>query len=195
MIDQYEMMAVLEKHRGDAIVFSAMSASNAWLETSHWKERDVPVTGSMGKASSLALGLALAQPDTKIIVLDGDGSLLANLGTLATISGKHPENLYHFVMENGVYAITGGQPIPAQGLLSFAGMAKEAGYAATYEFDNLEDFTVRVEEILKQKGPVFVTIKAVPEIQNEPIPRRRRSAEMRTMAHALVDLRRALGTS
>ena len=58
----------------------------------------------------MALGIALAKPDTKVILFDGDGSLLMNLGSLVTIGNKAPKNLVHFVMDNGVYATTGGQP-------------------------------------------------------------------------------------
>ena len=58
----------------------------------------------MGSASSIGLGIALAQPNKKVIVMDGDGSLLMQLGSLVTIAGAAPENLYHFVFENGVYA-------------------------------------------------------------------------------------------
>ena len=65
----------------------------------------------MGKGSSIALGLALARPDIPIILFDGDGSLEMNLGSLVTVANKAPKNLYHFVIQNGVYAMTGGQPI------------------------------------------------------------------------------------
>ncbi|MCL0044146.1 thiamine pyrophosphate-dependent enzyme [Dehalococcoidia bacterium] len=192
MINQREMMAVLEKFRSDAIVISTMTASRAWMETSHNQIRDVPVGGAMGKASSVALGLALAQPDCKVVVLDGDGSLEMNMGTMATIAGKRPANLYHFVLENGVYAVTGGQPIPATGTLSFAKMAKEAGYVASYEFDNMEDFTTQIQSVLEQKGPVFITIKTEPEIQNEPIPRRPRLG-LRSTSVAFQELRDNIG--
>ena len=140
-----------------------------------------------------ALGLARAQPGTKVIVLDGDGSLSMNLGSLATIAGKAPKNLFHFVLHNGVYAVTGGQPIPSADHVSFTEMAESAGYAATYEFDDLEDFTIQIEEVLKQEGPVFVTIKSVPDIQNEPIGRRQRPARPRTLIGAIADLRQELG--
>lgn len=195
MINQEEMVEVLRKYRGNAIVVLCMGASRAWVASSDLDARALPLSGAMGKGSSLALGLALAQPDSKVIVLDADGSLEMNLGSLVTIAGKHPENLYHFVMENGVYGTTGGQPIPGQGRISFAEVAEGAGYAATYEFDDLEDFSVQIEEVLKQAGPVFITIKAQPEIQNEPIARRARSPRMRSTPDALRELRKALETT
>ena len=66
----------------------------------------------MGLASSHALGLALGRPDKRVIVLDGDGSLLMNLGTLVTAAAAPPKNFYHFVCENGTYEANGGHPIP-----------------------------------------------------------------------------------
>ena len=191
MINQQDMMAVLNKHRGNAVVIPTMSAGAAWLESSHLQARDVAISGAMGKASSFALGVALSRPDLKVIVMDGDGSLEMNLGSMATIAGKHPENFYHFVLENGVYAITGGQPIPASGTISFSKIALGAGYAAAYEFDELEDFSLRIGDILKQTGPVFVTVKVVPEIQNEPIGRRPRGTG-RTIQVAMRDLHESL---
>src|SRR5436305_13524905 len=68
--------------------------------------------GSMGMASSIGLGLALARPDLRVFVVDGDGSLLMNLGSLATIGLLQPSNLVVIVMDNGEYATTGGQPTP-----------------------------------------------------------------------------------
>ena len=132
MINQVDLMAVVEKHRDNGVVVPTMTGSRGWNEVSNNKDRDIPIGGAMGKASSFALGLALAQPDLKVFVFDGDGSLLMNLGTLVTIAEKAPRNLYHCVLENGVYAVTGGQPIPGVNKLSFAGMAKEAGYAAAF---------------------------------------------------------------
>ena len=193
MIRNSDLMEVLASHRGDAVVMSTMTATRSWTAASDSEPLDVPLGGAMGKTSSVALGLALAQPDRKIIVLDGDGSLEMNLGTLATIAGKAPPNLYHFVMENGVYAVTGGQPIPGKDRVSFAEMASGAGYASAHEFDDLEDFALKIGDILAEDGPVFVTIKSEPEVQNEPIGRRVRPTGQRSTSAAFSDLRNALG--
>ncbi len=193
MINQIALMEVVDKHRGDAIVVPTMTGSGGWRQVSKTPQRDVPVSGAMGKASSFALGLALAQPSVKVIVFDGDGSLLMNLGSLVTIAEQAPKNLYHFVLENGVYAFTGGQPIPGQSKVSFAGLAREAGYASSYEFDDLEEFASRSKEILDQPGPVFICVKTVPEIRNEPIGERP-STRTRSTRQAIQELRQTLGT-
>jgi len=138
------------------------------------------------------LGLCLAQPDKKVIVLDGDGSLLMNLGGLVTVGGEFPENFYHLVLDNGMYAVTGGQPTPNAGGFSFAGIAKAAGYAAAFEFDDLEVFATIVDQVLSAKGPVLASIKTEPEIENRPIWARPKEM-MPSTVEAIKGLRQMLG--
>ncbi len=194
MIDQAEVLSVLQRYRGDAVVVPVERAELAWPQFSTRRQRDISPT-VMGMESSFALGLCLSQPDTKVILLDGDGSLEMNLGTLVTVANKRPRNLYHFVLENGMYATTGGQPIPAQGRVSFSGMARHAGYAAAYDFDDLEDFAAQVERVLSEPGPVLVCIKIVPN----PRSRKQRKQERDLVHHqhthgadTMSDLRREL---
>jgi len=193
MIDQIDMMSVVQQYRGDAVVIPVERASVAWPQVSTYPQRDISPS-VMGKASSFALGLCLAQPDTKVIVFDGDGSLEMNLGTCVTIANKPPQNLYHFVLENGMYATTGGQPIPGQDQISFTGMARAAGYASAYDFDNLEEFATQVEGILNEPGPVLVCVKTTPN----PRVGRQRAQEMtsrrrRGIAEAARELRQDFG--
>jgi sulfopyruvate decarboxylase subunit beta len=120
--------------------------------------------GAMGLASSHGLGLALGMPERKIIVLDGDGSLLMNLGSLVTVAAAAPANFYHFVMENGSYEANGGHPIPNREAVNFKGLADAAGYRKTYEFAALDDFENRIGEVLAQTGPVFADLKIEPGV-------------------------------
>ena len=170
MIDQLELMRVLEKFRGDAVVMPVFRANLAWNQVSNNPVRDVPIgtrefPAVMGIGSSFALGLSLARPETKVILFDGDGSLLMNLGSLVTVANKGPKNLYHFVMDNGVYATTGGQETPGANPASYTELARAAGYAACYEFDELEDFASQAEEVMGQEGPVLICVKTVPNVQ------------------------------
>ena len=192
MINQIDLMKVVDQYRDNGIVVSTMTGSRGWDAVSSNKNRDVPLGGAMGKASSFALGVALAQPDKRVIIFDGDGSLLMNLGTLVTIAEKAPKNLHHFVLENGVYAVTGGQPIPGSTKLSFAGIAKEAGYTETFEFDDLEEFASRADEVMSAEGPVFICVKTTPEIQNEPMGVRKPSG-LKPTKTAIQDLKQSLG--
>ncbi len=193
MIKNVEACRVIEKHRGDAFVIPTMGAGNprfGWPTVTHNESLDIPIGGAMGKASSFALGLALAQPQKKILILDGDGSLVMNLGTLATIAEKAPPNFYHFVFGNGCYAVTGGQPIPAEGKLNFKEMALSAGYASAYEFDNLEDFASNIGQVLQKKAPVMVNLHIQPEIENIPVQFRERPR--RSTGVALQEVRKLL---
>ncbi len=192
MIDQADLMSVVEKYRGNAVVVPVERAAVAWPQISTYQQRDVSPS-VMGKASSFALGLCLAQPETKVIVFDGDGSLEMNLGSLVTVANKGPQNLYHFVLQNGMYATTGGQPIPGQDMISFTDMARSAGYASVYDFDDLADLATQVEGILNEPGPVLVCIKSTPN----PRLRGQRPQEMAnrrpSAGEAIPILRRDLG--
>lgn len=190
MLTAVDALRVVERERNGAVVFTTMMGNRVWRQVSRNPKLDLPVGGAMGKASSVALGLALAQPELRIIIVDGDGSLLMNLGSLVTIANKGPANLYHIVLENGVYAITGGQPVPGAGRFNFAGMAREAGYRNTYTFASLEEFANKAAQVLNETGPVFVCLKIKPEVDNTPIHVRPRPA--RRTADAVKDLREAL---
>ncbi len=172
MMDMREALKVVQSHRGDAIVIPTMQGNRAWAELTDHPDLDLPLTGCMGKASSLGLGVAMAMPRRKVIVVDGDGSLLMNLGTLVSVAEKAPENLIHLVLFNGVYAVTGGQPVPGGTFVDLAGLARDSGYRAVYEFDDLEDFASSAPEIFAQKGPVFVNLKVEAEPETLPIEQR-----------------------
>lgn len=123
-------------------------------------------SGAMGLTAPHALGFALGMPERRIILLDGDGSLLMNLGCLVTIANAAPRNLIHFVCENGTYEANGGHPIPGQGRVDFAAMARGAGYASTHEISDLSVFEDRIDSVLAESGPVFVDLKLVPGVQH-----------------------------
>jgi len=201
MIDQLELMKVLERIRGDAVVMPVFRANGAWSQVSSNPIRDVPIgtlefPANMGIGSSFALGLSLARPETKIILFDGDGSLLMNLGSLVTVGNKAPQNLYHFVLDNGVYATTGGQDTPGTNSASYAQLARSAGYAAVFEFEELEDFDNEAEEVLKQPGPVLVSVKTVPDIRGPRQPSGPVDTEVvRGRPQAISNLLREFGRS
>ena len=97
---------------GDAAIIASLGHPAYDLFAADDRPRNFYTWGSMGLASSIGLGLALARRDLRVFVLDGDGSLLMNLGSLATIGLLHPANLVVVVMDNEEYATTGGQPTP-----------------------------------------------------------------------------------
>jgi phosphonopyruvate decarboxylase len=167
MLKRDQCFRILARHVTDEIVVPVYQAAQEWRVA----KPDYALTffsiGAMGQASSCALGLALGRPDKRVIVLDGDGSLLMNLGSLVTIASQRPANLLHFVCENGTYEANGGHPIPGRDRLSFAAFARAAGYPKTYEISDLAAFEQQIAGLLREDGPIFVTLKLVP---GEPPP-------------------------
>ncbi len=196
MIDNTDAVRLIDSKRDGSIIVPTMNANNVGFglpSVTTDQSLDLPLSGAMGKASNLGLGLALAQPDRKVFVLDGDGSLLMNLGAMVTASNKAPTNFYHFLFNNGVYAVTGGQPIPGSEVSDWEGMARAAGYAAVFSYDNLEDFTNGIDEVLSAQGPVFIHLAVEPQIENTPVQFRTRSP--RTVLMAFNEVPEALGVS
>jgi phosphonopyruvate decarboxylase len=153
-----DILRAIVAARGDAVVVPTMTTAPAWRSLAP-DDLSVTCVGFMGGASSLGLGVALARPDRRVLVLDGDGSLLMQLGSLATVAGAAPRNLVHFLFKNGVYHTSGAQGIPGGLSVDFVMMAKGAGYRLALAIDELGDFTRRLPELLRAEGPVFVELR------------------------------------
>ena len=115
--------------------------------------------GSMGLACPIALGLALAQPSRKVIALEGDGSLLMQLGCLSTIAALGPSNLTLIVMDNGIYQITGGQPTPAAARSDVVAIAQGCGLAASAWAVDEVDFARRSAAALAADQPTLIAVR------------------------------------
>ncbi len=194
MIAAADVFRVFEPHRGKSIVVPTGTSGKHWADFTTNQKRDLMLGGAMGHTAAAALGVALGLPNEKVVLFDSEGALLMNLGIIATIAGKAPKNFVHFVLDNECYATTGGQPVPNAKNMNYAGVAKEAGYAATFNFDSLEEFGRDIDGIMAMEGPVFVAIKVIPEVENEPIGRRQRRA-VRSRAETIRELRSELGIS
>lgn len=174
MIETAEMFKVFQAYRGDALVIPGRGAPH-WTSVSDQPKRDIPLGDpAMGGHAAYGLGLALAQPELKVVLFDSEGDLLMNLGVLATIADQQPRNFYHFLLDNECYATTGGQPVPNAKQVDYALMAKGAGYPAAYAYEDLEVLAKDIERILLEPGPVLVAMKIIPEIENTPIGLRQR---------------------
>jgi sulfopyruvate decarboxylase subunit beta len=192
MMHTVDMLRAFAPHRGDAIVVPGRGG-RYWTPLSDKPGLDVPLGDpAMGGHAAFGLGLALARPRQKVILFDSEGDILMSLGILATIAEQRPENFYHFLIDNGCYATTGGQPVPNADAIAYDAIARGAGYPHAYAFTEVEPFARELPAILEQPGPVFVALKVVPEIENEPIGRRRRW-QTRSREEVLADLRGALG--
>lgn len=157
-IQPEDALRAIQEARGDAICIPTMTTSPAW-RTIAPDDLSVACIGFMGGASSLGLGLALARPERRVIVFDGDGSLLMQLGSLATIAGAAPKNFVHLLFNNGVYHTSGSQTVPGGAGVDFALIAEGAGYRASYRIDNLEDFRIRLPTLLTEEGPLMVVLR------------------------------------
>ena len=194
MINADDMFRTFQPLREDALVIVTGTAGKHWADHTTKQNRDLNMGGAMGHTTPAALGLALGLPDEKVVLFDSEGALLMNLGIIATIAGQAPKNFVHLLMDNECYATTGGQPVPNAQDINYAGMAKEAGYTAAYSFDNIEDFATNIGKIMQETGPVFVAMKIVPEVENEPIGQRTRRVT-RSRAETIRTLREELGIS
>ena len=168
MITYADACRVLNDSRGEAVSVTTMTQSKYWNQVSEQPDLDVGIANAMSKASSVALGVALGDPDRPVLCLDSDGSLLMNFGSLATIAGMAPKNLYHVVFNNGIYSITGGQPVPAPGV-EYAKVAEACGYASAHRFDDIESLDSALPEILSSPGPVLIEIIVKGEPQAEGV--------------------------
>lgn len=186
-MNSFKALEIISKYRGEAIVIPTQTTNNEWSQISTNRDLDLMFSAGMGQASSVGLGLALARPDKKVVIFDGDGSLLMNLGTLVTIGDLAPPNLIHFVFENGIYRTTGGQSIPGRGKIHFSGLAKAAAYANVYEFDETVEFTSQISKIMTETGPTFVRLLIESNREKTPYPFTRTLSIISRFKKALAD--------
>ncbi|MFU0507046.1 thiamine pyrophosphate-dependent enzyme [Pseudaminobacter sp. NGMCC 1.201702] len=143
------------------IVVAVYQSCFDWLVLNP-RDLNYVAVGAMGQASSHALGLALANPERRVLVFDGDGSLLMNLGALVTIAAAAPTNLHHFLFANRTYEVNGAHPLPGAKVVDFAGFAKAAGYVDACSFDDLGRFEADLPRLLKAPGPQIAVLEIVP---------------------------------
>lgn len=149
------------------IIMAAMSdeliiAANGFLSRQLYSIRDRPqnfyMLGSMGLASSIGLGLSLSAPNRKVVIVDGDGNILMNLGSLATVGHFCPKNLVHVVLDNESYESTGGQPTVSS-TARLEEMAKAAGYRTVKRVSDTDSLTRVFSELPRLEGSVFILVK------------------------------------
>lgn len=148
--------------------------SNGFLSRAAFGVRDTPgcfyMIGSMGLASSIGLGIAMAKPEHRVIVFDGDGNVLMNLGTLATIAARAPRNLVHLCFDNGVHASTGAQPTISD-RVPLDGVARAAGYRRVLRLETPEALAAAAADVLGGEGPTFCLVRIAQGPPGPPGPR------------------------
>jgi thiamine pyrophosphate-dependent acetolactate synthase large subunit-like protein len=181
-----EALEVLSRHRGDRVVITTMTATGIWPQLSDTPLDFAYIPSSMGQAPALALGIALARPGRGVLVVNGDGSTLMNLGCLVTLAG-HPADVFLLVLDNGLYEVTGGQPLAGAGRTDYAALARGAGVGRVYSFFDLASWSAGAAEALSGPGPVVVWLKVEGRLgQKTPKP-------PRPMAEQVARLTQALG--
>jgi thiamine pyrophosphate-dependent acetolactate synthase large subunit-like protein len=181
-----EALDVLAARRGQHVVITTHGSVDLWVSLSDTPLDFSYVPASMGQGPALGLGLALAQSRHGVVVVSGDGSLLMNLGCLVTLA-NHPADLFLIVMDNGVYEVTGGQPIAGAGRTDFAGLARAAGIRRVYFCPTVEKWRAVAAEALSGPGPVVIWLKVAAR------PGQGAPTAARPMEEQIARLRQTLG--
>ena len=141
----------------DDIIISANGFISRDLYSSFEKSTNFYMIGSMGLASSIGLGIALKKPKKKVLIFDGDGNILMNLGSLITIGALQPKNLLHFIFDNKIHESTGGQPTHSTEIsISKIGRAVNYRVFIIKNKKNLENLLKKIKQI---RGPILVHIQ------------------------------------
>ena len=150
---------LLAERLGAEVVVTNLGQATLELQQAADRPLNFYVFGSMGQCSSIGLGLALARPDVRVICLDGDGSLLMNLGSLCTIATEAPPNLALVIWDNEVHQTTGGQPTATAARSSLAAIARGAGIATALEVRTEDELRRAYDRVLGEDGPFVVNVK------------------------------------
>lgn len=150
---------LIAKLRHEEAVIGGIGNTNFDLWAAGHRPQNFYMLGSMGLAFPIALGVALAQPERRVFALEGDGSLLMQLGALSTIAALKPKNLTMIVMDNGIYQITGAQPTPAAGVADVVAIAAGSGLANSAWAADEEDFERLVEEAMSASEPRLIAVR------------------------------------
>ena len=156
------LVALHQTRRDEDIVITTMSPARDWMTLPQHPRDLVLVPSAMSHATSIGLGLALAQPARRVIVCNGDGSMLMNLGSLVSIVAAGATNLIVLVFENGTYEVTGSQHVPGAGLVDYVSLARGAGFGAVFEFSDVTEWQREIGRVVGTGGPVFAVLHVEP---------------------------------
>ncbi|MEE8394672.1 MAG: thiamine pyrophosphate-dependent enzyme [bacterium] len=156
MINRVEGCRYLVGKLSDELVVASLGNPAYDLAAGGDRDLNFYMWNAMGLAGPMGLGLAHARPDTKVIVLDGDGALLMHLGALATEAVSNPPNLIHIVWDNRMYHLTGRQPTATAYRTDLAQVAAACGFESVAACENLDDFKKEVDRALATPGPHFI---------------------------------------
>jgi thiamine pyrophosphate-dependent acetolactate synthase large subunit-like protein len=186
MMTHREALEVLSKYRRpEQVAIATMGSVAIWPQLSDGPLDFSYLPSSMGQGVPLALGLCLAKPGLSAIAIVGDGGLLMNLGCLVT-AAQFAVPIHIVLIDNSLYQVTGGQPVPNAGKTDFSAIARGAGIARVYSCRTRSEWEAIAAEALSGNGPVFVELKVEGE-RGKSTP-----AAPRPMAEQIARLRQAL---
>ena len=143
----------------DDVVIGGIGHNNFDLWAAGQRPRNFYMLGSMGLTTSIGLGVAIAKPRDRVLVMEGDGSLLMHLGALGTVAAAAPKNLIVLLWDNGAYQITGSQPTLTAKGVDLVGIAKASGLEKSFWAADETEFKALVARALKEDGPWFIACK------------------------------------
>ena len=164
---RFEATQLVVKQVGNSPIVSNLGPTTDELWHSGHRDRNFYTYGSMGLCSSIALGMALSTSE-RVIALDGDGSLLMNLGSIATIGREQPKNLIVVVWDNEQWGQTGHQPSPTAMGTDLSQVAQSCSINHSMTVDNLEDLTSALTTAMTEDGPWFIVAK-IEEAEYMPV--------------------------
>lgn len=162
---------LVAKLKHEEAVIGGIGNANFDLFAAGKRPQNFYMLGSMGLAAPIALGVALAQPKRRVFALEGDGSLLMQLGSLATIAMVNPSNLAIVVWDNGMYQITGAQKTATSETADLVAMARGAGIAQSAWAKDEDDFERMIDHALTEDGPWFIGARTDAETPKVQTPR------------------------
>ena len=171
-LDRRKVVARILRDRGDALLVSGLGAPTWDAAAAGDHVNNFYLWGGMGGAVMTGLGLALAQPKRRVLVLTGDGEMLMGLGGLATVAVQKPANLGICIIDNQRYGETGMQETHTEFGVDLPAMARGAGIAETAMIYTAKELEAAVAQLYSARGPVFVAVKVTPKAQPMVLPLR-----------------------
>lgn len=192
LLNRREALRELLRERGDLIVVAGLGAPAYDLAVCGNEALDFPLWGAMGGAAMLGLGLALAQPQRKVLALTGDGEMLMGLGSLATLAAQHPPNLRIVVLDNERYGETGQQPTHTAMGADLAAIAMACGFPHARTVRQVAELRDLRQDIHTLAGLLFAAVKVSPEEQPRVLPPRDGPYLTQRLRTALLGAERAV---
>jgi thiamine pyrophosphate-dependent acetolactate synthase large subunit-like protein len=158
VLDRRDVVGAILRQRNDALVVTGLGSSSYDAGVYDHKHTFY-LWGGMGAAAMIGLGLALAQPARRVVVITGDGEMLMGLGSFATIGAERPRNLAIVVIDNELYSETGMQATHTQKGVALDGIAKACSFSLAQTVYTEQELERAIPELYNREGPVFVDVK------------------------------------